>query len=303
MVVDMGTRQSRALSDLERERWYVTASSSKKRRPRDAWYAPNSREPVRDETIREGLMPTGAVIERQGLPTTSGLGRYALAKDFADLFEENLQDNALDRAIQHWRDKHLSKTALARIALIKRGVVRTRNAVLVTYPNGHTRSLAPGPSSILSKAAIEEFAPRFLKEPAVLWLSESGSKVRDADDELARTLGIVIDPTKELPDIILVDLGASSDVLVVFVEVVATDGAVTARRRTALMEIAGAADLSPRHLAFVSVFADRASAAFRKNIASLAWNSFAWFASEPTALVILAEGSLKPISELRLTGA
>ena len=34
------------------------------------WYAANTREPSRDETLREGLVRLGAVIEREGLPTT-----------------------------------------------------------------------------------------------------------------------------------------------------------------------------------------------------------------------------------------
>ena len=45
------------------------------------WYAANTREPIRDETLREGLVRTGAVRERQSLPTTSPRPRYALTQD------------------------------------------------------------------------------------------------------------------------------------------------------------------------------------------------------------------------------
>ena len=34
------------------------------------WYADNTREPIRDETLREGLVAVGAVIARSDLPTT-----------------------------------------------------------------------------------------------------------------------------------------------------------------------------------------------------------------------------------------
>jgi hypothetical protein len=52
--------------------------------------------------------------------------------------------------------------------------------VLVTFPSGETRQLAPGPSSIISQAVIEVFAKRFLEKPAVLWPSESGNNMVDA---------------------------------------------------------------------------------------------------------------------------
>jgi hypothetical protein len=38
---------------------------SKKIQPPDA-YAENTREPIRDETIRSGLIPCNAVVERKG---------------------------------------------------------------------------------------------------------------------------------------------------------------------------------------------------------------------------------------------
>lgn len=83
MVTDMSDAQSSLTGDSQRADWYVIMRSSKKKRPMDSWYAPNSREPIRDETLRGGLVNVGAVIQRAGVPTTSSLGIYALAKDFA----------------------------------------------------------------------------------------------------------------------------------------------------------------------------------------------------------------------------
>ena len=162
MVTDMSDRQAAMKASDEREEWYVRASSSDKNRPKKAWFAPNSREQIRDETLRLGLIPTGAVVERRGLATTSPLPKYALARDFAPLFDEALTGDDLKLAIERWGSVHLSPAALARIALIKKGVGAGDDKVVVKYPNGHARSLAPGPSSVLSKAVIEEFAPRYL---------------------------------------------------------------------------------------------------------------------------------------------
>ena len=69
------------------------------------WYADNTREPIRDETLREGLVAIGAVLARNDLPTTSGRPRYALKLDFAALFDPALDNDALETAIRLGRFK------------------------------------------------------------------------------------------------------------------------------------------------------------------------------------------------------
>jgi hypothetical protein len=93
--------------------------------------------------------------------------------------------------------------------------------------------MSPGPSSIITKAVIEVFAPRFLANPAVVWISESSRKVVDKDDALLRLLGIQISPEKLLPDVILAD--TAGPLIFVFVEVVATEGPVHEERRRNLL--------------------------------------------------------------------
>jgi len=254
-----------------------------------AWYADTTREPIRDETLRHGLIPVGAVIERKDLPTTSAKPRYALAVDFVGLFDPNLSGEALDKAIEQWRASHLTPAALARVNLLRSGTGKDASGVLVEFPDKHTRRLAPGDSSRIAKGVIEHFAVAFLDDPVVLWLSESGNKVVERDDLLAKKIGLHIDPSRNLPDIILVDLGpkGSSNVLLVFVEVVATDGPVTDERRTELMKLTDAAGFDPAQVAFVTAFLDRGHAAMRKSFHAVAWNTFVWIASEPDKLIAL----------------
>ena len=85
-----------------------------------------------------------------------------------------------------------------------------------------------------------------------------------------------IEPDKNLPDLILADLGPTEP-LIVFVEVVATDGAITLRRQEAIYSLTDAAGFHRSQIAFLSAYLDRDSAGFKKTIAGLAWNSFAWF--------------------------
>lgn len=253
------------------------------------WYAVDTREPIRDETLRDGLVPTGAVTVREGLPTTSAKPRYALSKSFAALFDPQLEGKRLAEKMAEWRDEHLSAGALARIKIMQKGAVASETGVMITFPSGETQRMAAGPSSTISKAVIEVFAHRFLQDPGVIFLSESGNKIIARHDQLAQSIGLRIDPERNLPDIILVDLGPRHPLLV-FVEVVATDGPISEGRKTALMTLATDAGFGAEHVAFVTAYQDRDRPAFKKTISSLAWQSFAWFASEPNHIITLRKG-------------
>jgi hypothetical protein len=78
--------------------------------------------------------------------------------------------------------------------------------------------------------------------------------------------------------------------LIVFDEVVATDGAVTERRKQALHDLTDRAGFDHRQIAFVTAYADRDSPGYRKTASALAWGSFAWFYAEPDNILIMREG-------------
>ena len=252
------------------------------------WYQDNTREPIRDETLREGLVAIGAVTERTDPATTSSKPRYALKAGFAALFDPDLADEALRVRIAAWQAEALNKGALARLAIVRRGAGVSADQVLVTFPNGETRRMKPGPSSAITKAVVEVFAPTFLTDPAVLFLSESGNKVVARDDELARSIGLAIQADRNLPDTILVDLGPTHPLLV-FVEVVATDGPISERRKEALEALVAETGFPAEHVAFVTAFLDRSAGPFKKTVDSLAWGSYAWFAAEPERLLIFSD--------------
>lgn len=295
-VMRMTVEQAKLKEDAQRNAYTAGAMASGFQVAGQRWYQDNSREALRDETIRQGFISNNAVIERTGLPTTSSRPRYALRREFAALFDPALRDAAFDIAAAGWKEKNLSATALARTVLIRRGASKTGEGELVTFPNGETRRLATGPSSVIAKAVIEEFAARFLVTPAVLWLSESKTKVVARDDALAAQLRLRIAADKNLPDIILVDLGNddTDQVLLVFVEVVASDGPVTAQRQAAFLAITTEAGFPPSRVAFVTAYLDRSHGAFKKTIADLAWRSFAWFSAEPDNIMALSDGVISP---------
>jgi hypothetical protein len=133
--------------------------------------------------------------------------------------------------------------------------------------------------------------------PGVVLLSESANKIVSRDDQLARRIGLQIDATRNLPDIILADLGPDHPLLV-FVEVVATDGPIGETRKAALLRIAEEAGFPPAHVAFVTAYLDRSAPAFKKTVDALAWGSFAWFMSEPDNLLRLHQGGTESVTRL-----
>jgi hypothetical protein len=296
-VTDMTDSQAASFEPEVRTGWLERAQGA--RRPRELpgrWYGEGTREPIRDETLRK-LLELGAVVERPGLPTTSSKPRYALSPTFADLFAPEASAEHLDAAITKWQEANLSATALARLILVRGGAGPSPEGVLVHFPNGEIRRIAQGPSALLTKAAVEEFAPRFLGSPAVILLSESAQKLTYTDEAVARAIGFRIQVSGVLPDVILADLDGKSP-LIVFVECVATDGAVTQRRRAELESLAAEAGFPPADCAHLTVFLDRASSPFARIAASLAWRSFAWFATEPDHILFFREGQEERSSRL-----
>ena len=297
-VTRMTDAQAALVEDASRNAWLKESMRPAAGYIEGRWYAANTREPIRDETLREGLVRMGAVKEREGLPTTSPRPRYALSEEFARLFDPDLTGKVLQAAIEEWQAANLSSGALARVAIMRRGAVAREGRILVTFPSGETRHMEPGPSSVISKAVIEDFAPRFLAQPGVIWLSESRNQVVARDDRLAQDIGLTIQPDRNLPDLILVDLGPAEPLLV-FVEVVATAGPINEARQTALMEITVEAGFIEDQVAFVTAYADRDAAPFKSSVSELAWRSFAWFMSEPDHIVILHRGA--NVEQVRLS--
>ena len=299
---DQVSRMTDAQAALDRENdrlaWALNSTKPSKGEMPGRWYAVNTRESVRDDTIRYSLIENGAVLERAGLATTSPAGRYCLQAEFAALLDPDLDDDTFAAMAATWRDKHLNSGALARIALNRRGAVDAGERVLVTFPNGETRAMTPGPSTDIVKAVIEVFAPKFLTRPGVISLSESGNKVVARDDQLAKAIGLTIVSDKNLPDVVLVDLREQPEhPLLVFVEVVATDGPVNDMRKKALLQVAEGAGFPAEHVAFVTAYHDRSAQPFRKTVNSLAWGTYAWFVTEPDHLVVFSP------SPIALTGS
>jgi hypothetical protein len=300
-VYRMGITQAGKTGDVDRLAYLAAVKKPGTPEPADRWYKENTRESIRDEALGRGLVPIGAVLVNPHVPTTSGKGRYCLRADLAGLFDPDLPWDAFESAAAAWRGRHLTPSALATLKVLQVAAAGAKAKVSVTLPSGEGRVMAPGLSSIITKAVIEVFASRFLANPAVVWISESRKKVVEKDDSLLRLLGISVEPEKLLPDLILAD--TDGDLLFLFVEVVATDGPIHEERRGGLLRLITDAGFRPEQAAFMSAFHSREHAAFKKVIGSIAWGTFAWCFSEPDHLIAFDGMQPGGIRRLRQSGS
>lgn len=160
----------------------------------------------------------------------------------------------------------------------------------MNLPNGETRKMASGPSSELAKAVVEQFAKKFMKDPAVILMSESAKKLLLKDDDLCQAIGFDVDVSTVLPDLILAELGEKQPIIV-FIECVASDGPINDRRKLELLELAAKAGYKEKDCVCVTVFRDRSNSVSRKLVPSISWGTFIWYASEPDNIIYLREGN------------
>ena len=292
LVYFFTAEQARRVAIGQRLAWLAAAFKPGYRPSGKRWYADNSRESIRDDLMRARLLAMGIIGRKEGVATTSSAPVYFLRAAFAALFAPALGGAAMANAIVAWRSAHLGSSTLKRMALKAQGALARQGDVFIEMPDGTRMRVSAGPSAPILKAMVEAFAPRWLRRPAVLWISASDQKIQPHFVQMAASIGLSFAASKELPDLILADL--SDPVRFLFCEIVATDGPVTAQRKAALTAIARQAGIDDEQLHFVTAFQDREAAAFRKTFSRIAPDSDIWFSTEPDLIVELR--SAKPLT-------
>lgn len=278
--------QAQKTSHSERTQWRGDAGKPGFRPVGQRWYADNSRESIRDDLMRNTMLRLGIAHKQAGVAVTSSQPIWYLDKDFAALFHPARKGPALDQAIAKWRAAALDAGTLQRMALRAGGIQKKEGDVFIEMPDGARLRVSAGPSSVIAKDVIEQYARKHLEAPEVLWLSASDKKAYPQFVELAATVGLQFDLNAVLPDVILADM--TEPVKFVFCEIVASDGAVTEARRKELIQLIERSRIPLSHVTFVSIYEDRDVSLFKKNFSQLAYNSYVWFRTEPDLLVHLS---------------
>jgi hypothetical protein len=285
-VIRFSFDQATKRSDSERVTWLGACHAPGYKTIGQQWYADNTREPVRDDYIRNRAVPMGFIDKREGFATTSPAPIYSLDPDFAELFALELSDDALSELIDGWRDRNLDPMVLKRMRLAASGIFEREGDVTVTLPStGQVLRLSAGDAALITKDAVEILAPTIMVRPVVIHLSMSDVKMRPELAANAKALGLEIDPREELPDVIIANVPKRGPLTLFFVEVVHSDGVITELRKKALLEIARKAGIPETHVCMITAFNDRSATVFKKRFSELAQGSRFWFRTEPHLLM------------------
>lgn len=281
MMTNFSDEQFALGSDEERERWATTSFKPKFRAIGTPWYANNTRETLRDDLMRNRLIPLGILQKLEGKAPNYTGPTYSINRSFLDLFDPTLAASDLETRIKAWQAANLNPATLRRMALLATGVKAKEGSIEVTLPTtGRALRLTAGMASLITKDVCEVFAPAFVSEPVVIHVSLSDQKIFPELAGEAKAVGLSLDTALELPDVIFVDVGRDP-MLLVFVEVVYSDGPINELRAAALMKIAKTMGFEPDHVALVTAFEDRSADALRRRFSELAVGSLVWFRSEP----------------------
>jgi adenine-specific DNA-methyltransferase len=151
------------------------------------------------------------------------------------------------------------------------------NMIPVITTDGTVLSLTPGEHSVLIKAIIEEFAPRFAPGANLVYAGDTGDKMGRFDEILLRSLGVVVDQHGKMPDVVLYWKERN---WLMLVESVTSHGPVDSKRHEELTKLFAK---STAGLVYVTAFPSRATMA--KYLSDIAWETEVWNADAPTHLI------------------
>lgn len=284
-IIRFSPEQAELTDNESRLSWLATCQTPGHKPLGKQWYADNTREPLRDDLIRNRAVPIGIIEKREGVAPTSPAPIYALSDKFSYLLDPALVGDELSQATLDWQEKALNPMTLKRMKLLARGVTEKKGQVSVTLPNtGKVLRLAAGEASVITRDVCQDLSTRLMKQPIVVHVSISDQKTFPELVGEAAAYDLIFDPSSELPDVVIVDVG-SDEGKVAFIEVVHSDGPITELRKTALLKIAFEAGIPASRVTLITAFEDRSSSAFRKRISELALDSKVWFRSEPDLLM------------------
>ncbi len=151
------------------------------------------------------------------------------------------------------------------------------SSVAVIMPDGSVLKLGPGQHNALQRSIVEQFRPRFAADSHVLYLGDADNRSIVCDLERLKKIGLTLEASGSLPDIVLWDEKRG---WIFLVEAVHSFGPISPQRLIALEKLCGSCT---QPLVFVTAFLDRN--AFRKFAPEIAWETEVWIAEEPDHMI------------------
>lgn len=234
-------------------------------------YAPNTRETFRRQTMHQ-FVSAGIALYNPDDPTravNSPKAVYQIGPETLDLIKQY--------GTKTW-DKNLEIYFSNRKSLVFRyAKERDLNKISVSVSKTKKIQLTPGSHSVLIKAIIEEFAPRFSPGGVLIYAGDTGSKLGYFDVDLLSELGVVINSHGKMPDVIIY---FSEKNWLILIESVTSHGPVDGKRHEELINLFS--DAKPG-LVYVTAFPSRSIMA--RYLSEIAWETEVWVADAPSHLI------------------
>jgi hypothetical protein len=237
----------------------------------DVRYAPNTRETIRDDAVKF-FVEAGLLLRNPddpNRPTNSGKTVYQIEPSALALLRK-VGTLAWTPALEKY---------LASRESLKHEIARKRDLarVPVTLPDGSKVALSPGGQNPLIKAIIEQFCPAFAPGGVVIYIGDTENKFVHLEAEGLKSLGVRLDSTAKIPDVI-VHYTAKNWLLLI--EAVTSAGPVDGKRRKELKELFAGCKAG---LVFVTAFATRRN--MQSFVSHIAWESEVWIAEDPDHMI------------------
>ncbi len=152
-----------------------------------------------------------------------------------------------------------------------------QNLVPVQITPGQEIKISPGEHSLLIKAIVEDFAPRFAPGCVLVYVGDTGEKWGYFDEKLLSKLGVTVDSHGKMPDVVLF---CPDENWLLLVESVTSHGPVDAKRHAELAELFARASAG---LVYITAFPSRAVMA--RYLSEIAWETEVWVAEAASHLI------------------
>jgi len=233
-------------------------------------YAENTRETVRDESIKP-LVAAGVLAQNPDAPgraVNSPRTVYQVTPEALALLR-TFDSPAWGAALAGYLAGHRT---------LAETYARRRQAQRVAVDWGEARvEISAGEHSQLIRQVLQEFRPRFAAGSAVVYVGDTGSKWGVCDESALARLGVAVSLHGQMPDVVLY---LPEKQWVLLVECVTSSGPIDGRRYEELAALFAGCRAG---LVFVTAFPDRRT--MRRYLSVLAWETEVWVADAPDHLI------------------
>lgn len=233
-------------------------------------YAPNTRETIRRKTVHQ-FVQHGLLVENPdepARPINSPKWCYQLSPSALKLIR-CVGTAAFKKELQGFGRRPFATALLAKH--------RDLPGELVQLPDGVSIELSAGGQNALIRTIMQEFIPRFIGRPSVLFLGDAANKEVLSKVAALEELGMLLPRRGKTPDLLVHD--RDRDWLIV-IEAVTSHGPIDQKRKNELNRIFATSRLG---LVFVTAFPDRKT--FARFQSGIAWETEVWIADAPDHMI------------------